>query len=82
MHPDASLADAIVALGAPRAGDAAEGAGEDLAHTASMVNGANHWIGVGSLGNGAAVVFVDGVARRAGPERCRLTDVNIRKSVA
>ena len=54
MHPDARLANAIVALCAPRARDAAEGAREDLAHTASMINSAYHRIGVSSLGDGAA----------------------------
>jgi hypothetical protein len=67
MHTDARLADCIVALGTPRAGCAAEGAREDLAHPTSMINSAHYGIGVGSLGDGAAVVFMDGIAGLAGP---------------
>ena len=68
MHPDARLADAIVALCAPRARDAAEGARKDLACPTLMINSAYHGIGVRLLGDGAAIVFMDRIARHAGPE--------------
>lgn len=63
MHSDACLPNTFIALSTPRARDPAESAGVDLAHPTSMINSALLRIGEGSLRNGTAIVFMDGIAR-------------------
>lgn len=62
MHSDACLPNTFIALSTPGARDPAESAGVDLAHPTSMINSAYLRIGVGSLRDGTAIVFIDGIA--------------------
>ena len=68
MHSDACLPNTFIALSTPGARDPAESAGVDLAHPTSMINSAYLRIGVGSLRDGTAIVFMDGIARCPRPE--------------
>jgi hypothetical protein len=63
----ACLADALIALRTPRARDPAESTGIYLAHPASKIHSAYLRIGVGPLRDGAAEVFIDGMAQRPRP---------------
>lgn len=62
MHSDACLPNTFIALSTPGARDPAESAGVDLAHPTSMINSAHLRIGVDSLRDGTAIVFIDGIA--------------------
>jgi hypothetical protein len=68
MHSDACLPNTFIALSTPGARDPAESAGVDLAHPTSMINSAYLRIGVGSLRDGTAIVFIDGIAACPRPD--------------
>ena len=68
MHSESCLPNTYIALSTPRARDPAESAGVDLAHLTSMINSAHLRIGVGSLRDGTAIVFIDGIVRCPRPD--------------
>ena len=68
MHSDAYLPNTSIALNTPCARDPAESTGVDLAHPTSMINSAYLRIGVGSLRDGTAIVFIDAMTACPRPD--------------